>query len=79
MHLYLTTGKPITLAIWNFAGEVRSLLFNMLSRFAIFFLSRSNLIFLISWLKFTVHSDFGAQENKSLSLFPFSPFLFTMK
>ena len=27
----------------------------------------------------TICSDFGAQENKSLSLFPFSPHLFAMK
>ena len=27
----------------------------------------------------TVCSDFGAQENKSLSLFPFFPHLFAMK
>ena len=60
LHLYLTTGKTIALAIWNFAGEVRSLLFNILSRFAIFFLSRSKCL-LISWLQFTVLSDFGAQ------------------
>ena len=34
LHLYVTTGKTIALAIWNFAGEVRSLLFYRLSRFA---------------------------------------------
>ena len=72
LHLYLTTGKTTTLAIWNFAGEVRSLLFNMLSRFAIVFLSRSKCL-LISWLQFTVCSDFGAQENKVCHCFHFLP------
>ena len=32
-HLYMTTGKTITLAIWTFVGKVMSLLFNTLSRF----------------------------------------------
>ena len=30
-HPYMTTGKTIALTIWNFAGKVMSLLFNMLS------------------------------------------------
>ena len=34
-HLYVTTGKTITLAIWTFVGKVMSLLFNTLSRFVI--------------------------------------------
>ena len=72
LHLYSTTGKTTALAIWNFAGEVRSLLFNMLSRFAIVFLSRSKCL-LISWLQFTVRSDFGAQENKVCHCFHFLP------
>ena len=40
-HLYMTTGKTIALTIWTFVGQVMSLLFNMLSRFVIAFLSRS--------------------------------------
>ena len=40
-HLYMTTGKTIILIIWTFVGKVMSLLFNMLSRFAIAFLPRS--------------------------------------
>ena len=31
LHPYMTTGKTIALTIWNFAGKVMSLLFNMLS------------------------------------------------
>ena len=40
-HLCMTTGKTIALTIWNFIGKVISLLFNMLSRFVIAFLTRS--------------------------------------
>ena len=34
-HLYMTTGKIITLTRWTFAGKVISLLFNKQSRFVI--------------------------------------------
>ena len=37
----MATGKTIALTIWIFVGKVMSLLFNMLSRFVIAFLSRS--------------------------------------
>ena len=40
-HPYMTTGKTTPLTIWNFAGKVMSLLFNMLSRFVIAFFPRS--------------------------------------
>ena len=40
-HPYMTTGKTIALTIWTFVSKVVSLLFNMLSRFAIVFLPRS--------------------------------------
>ena len=46
----MTTGKTIALTIQNFVGQVMSLLFNMLSRFAIAFLLRSKCL-LISWLQ----------------------------
>ena len=63
-HLYsVNTGKTITLSIWTFVSKVMSLLFNMLSRFAIAFLPRRKCL-LISLAAFTVCSDFGAQENK---------------
>ena len=48
-HPYMTTGKAIALTIQTFVSKVRSLLFNMLSRFGITFLSRSKCL-LISWL-----------------------------
>ena len=38
-HPYMTTGKIIALTRWTFVGKVISLLFNMLSRLVIAFLS----------------------------------------
>ena len=49
-HSYMTTEKTIVLIVWNFVIKVMSLLFNMLSRFVIAFLSRSKRL-LISWLQ----------------------------
>ena len=49
-HPYLTTGKTIALTIWTFVNKVMFLLFNILSRFVIVFLSRSRRL-LISWLQ----------------------------
>ena len=40
-HSYMTTRKIIVLTMQTFVGKVMSLLFNMLSRFAIAFLPRS--------------------------------------
>ena len=44
------TGKTIALTRWTFVGKIMSLLFNMLSRLVITFLSRSKRL-LISWLQ----------------------------
>ena len=49
-HPYMTSAKTIALTGWTFVGKVMSLLFNMLSRLIITFLSRSKCL-LISWLK----------------------------
>ena len=49
-HPYMTTGKTIALTRQTFAGKVMSLLFNILSRLVITFLSRSKRLF-ISWLQ----------------------------
>ena len=49
-HPFMTTGKTIALTRWTFVGKVMSLLFNMLSRLVIAFLSRSKCL-LISWLQ----------------------------
>jgi len=44
-HPHMTTGKTIALTRWTFVGKVMSLLFNMLSRLVITFLSRSKRLF----------------------------------
>ena len=49
-HPYMTTGKTIALTRWTFIDKVMPLLFNMLSRLVITFLSRSKHL-LISWLQ----------------------------
>ena len=61
-HLYMTTGKTIALTIQTSVGKVMSLLFNMLSRLVIAFLPRSKHLNFMAAV--TVHSNFGAQENK---------------
>ena len=72
-YLYMTTGK--TIALVDFVGKVMSLLFNMLSRFAKAFLPRSKSL-LISLAGVTIHSDFGAQEDKICHCFcPFPIYL----
>ena len=52
-HLYMTTGKTIALSRWTFVGKVMSLLFNMLSRFVIAFLSRSKCLLIYLLFKST--------------------------
>ena len=47
---YMTIGKTIALTRWTFVGKVIFLLFNMMSRLIITFLSRSKCL-LISWLQ----------------------------
>ena len=49
-HPYMTNGKTIALTRWTFVGKVMFLLFNMLSRLVIAFLSRSKYL-LISRLQ----------------------------
>ena len=49
-HLYMTTGKTMSLTRQTFVGKVVSLLFIMLSRLVIAFLPRSKSL-LISWLQ----------------------------
>ena len=45
-HPYMTTGKIIALTVWTFVNKVISLLFNMLSRFAIDLIPRSKFPFI---------------------------------
>ena len=72
----MTTGKTIALTRRTFVGKVMSLLFNMLSRLVIVFLSRSKPL-LISWLQSP--SAVILEPEKIKSLFPLFPHLFAMK
>ena len=76
-HLYMTTGKTITLTVWTFVGKVTSLLFNMLSRFVIAFLPRSKHL-LISWLQSPSAVILESKKIKSATVSIF-PHLFAMK
>ena len=49
-HPYMTIGKTIALARWNFVGKVMLLLLNILFRLVITFFPRSKCL-LISWLQ----------------------------
>ena len=66
-HPYTTTEKAIALT-----GKLMSLLFNMLSRFAITCIPRSK--FLNFMAAVTICSDLGAQENKPCHCFHFFTF-----
>ena len=69
---HITTRKTIALTIQTFVDKVMSLLFSTLFRFVIAFLPRSKYLW-ISWLQILIswHSDFGAQENESVTISSF--------
>ena len=69
---YMTTGKTIALTIWSFDGKVMSLLFNILSRFVIAFLPRSNHL-LISWQQSPSTVILELKKRKSVTALTFSP------
>ena len=71
-HPYMTTGKMIPLTRKTFVGKVRSLLFNMLSRFVIAFLPRSKRL-LISWLQSPSAVILEPKKIKSLTVSITSP------
>ena len=71
-HQYTTTGKTIALTIWTFVGKVKSLLFNMLSRFVIAFLPKSKHL-LISWLQSPSAVILEPKKRKSVTASTFSP------
>ena len=77
-HLYMTTGKTIALTIQRFLRKLMSLLFNMLSRLVIAFLSRRKHI-LISWLKSPSVMILEPKKIKSLTVSIVSLCLFAMK
>ena len=72
LHLHMTTGKTVVLTIWTFVGKVMSLLFNMLSRFAIAFLPRSKRL-LISWLQSLSAVTLDPKKIKFLTVYFVSP------
>ena len=76
-HLFMTTGKPIASIICNFAGKVRPLLFNMLSRFIIAFLPWSKHL-LISWLQSPSTVILEPKKIKSVTVSTF-PHTFAME
>ena len=69
---YMTTGKTIALTVWAFDGKVMSLLFNILSKFVIAFLPRSNRL-LISWLQSPSTVILEPKKRKSVIAPTFSP------
>ena len=74
-HPHMTTGKAIPLTSWTFAGKVMSLLFKMLSRLVITFLSRSKHL-LISWLQSPSAVILEPKKIKSLTVKLFTVLLF---
>ena len=68
----MTTGKTISLTRRTFVGKVMSLLFNMLSRLVIAFLSRSKRL-LISWLQSPSAVILEPKKIKSLNVCIVSP------
>ena len=71
-HPYVTTGKIIALTRQTFVGKVTSVLFNMLSRFAIAFLPRSKHL-LISWLQSPSAMILEPKKIKSVTVSTVSP------
>ena len=73
-HLHVTARKTVALTIRTFVSKVMSLLFNMLSRFAIAFLPRSKCL-LISWLQSLSTVILEPEKMKSVTVPTFSPFI----
>ena len=68
----MTTGKTIAWTRWTFDGKVMSLLFNMLSRLVIAFLSRRKHL-LISWLQSPSAVILEPKKIKSVTVSIVSP------
>ena len=71
-HQYMTTGKIIALTKQTFVSIVMSLLFNMLSRLVIAFLSRRKYL-LISWFLSSFEVILESKKTKSVTVSIFSP------
>ena len=76
LHPYVTTGKTIALTVRTFVSKVMSLLFNILSRFVIVFISRSTRF--LEVMVSTLESEFSYKWNcDKISFFKvFSPLSF---
>ena len=72
VHPCMTTGKTIALTRWTFVGKVISLLFNVLSRLVITFLSKSKCL-LISWLQSPSAVILEPKKLKSATVSTVSP------
>ena len=77
-YLYLTTGEAIALTIQTFVAKVMSLLFNILSKFVIAFLSRHKCL-LIARLQSPSAVILEHTKYKVCHYFHFSSHLFAMK
>ena len=73
-HPYITTGKTTAFLKWTFVDKVVSVLFNMLSRLVITFLSRSKYL-LISWLQSPSAVILEPKKIKSVTVSTFPPFI----
>ena len=71
-HPYMTTGKTIALTRQTFVGKVISMLFNMVSRLVITFLSRSKHL-LISWQQSPSAVILEPRKIKSVTVSTISP------
>ena len=71
-HPDLTTGKTTAMTRQTFVSKVMSLLFNMLSRFAMAFLPRSKHL-LISWLQSASAVILEPKKIKSYTVSTVSP------
>ena len=71
-HPYMTTRKTIAFTRRNFFGRVMALLFNMLSRLLIAFLSRSKHL-LISWLQSPSAVTLESKKRKHVTVSIVSP------
>ena len=74
-HPYMTTGETIALTRRTFVDKVMSLLFNMLSRLVITFLTRSKRL-LISWLQSPSAVILEPKKIKSATVSTVSPSIF---
>ena len=73
-HQCMTTGKTIALTRWTFVGKVMYLIFNMLSRLVINFLSRDKCL-LISWLQSSSAMILEPKNVKPVTVSIVSPFI----